>query len=114
MGGSVARALAEGAALLTDAKRGHGVAAIHRAHSSGAETPCSIVVDQALEPILRGGELVVEESHFSGSVTVSELPALAKGDTFHEPSTGRTFRVYLPPRTADGLHTFILRVEAGQ
>jgi hypothetical protein len=91
---------------------GFGIAAVHRAAASGAETPCSIIIDEDSEPVFQGGQVIIEEDRYTGHALPAELSVVAKGDEFTVTDSGAVYRVHEHPQIVDGTHRMVLRKES--
>lgn len=80
---------------------------------AAAETTCDCILIRRAEPILRGGQIVIDEDHYQAQIPVSALAAEpAIGDTVTT-AAGVTYRVDLTPELNDGMWVLTLRRTTG-
>ena len=78
----------------------------------GDGTAVTAHIRRRAEPILRGGQIVIDEDHYDGMIAADALDAdPAMGDTLTA-ADGSVYRVDVPPELRDGLWLLTLRKTA--
>jgi hypothetical protein len=75
----------------------------------GAAVACEAVILRRSEPVLRGGQITIDEDHYQGQIAVTALAAEPViGDTLTS-ADATVYRVDAPPTRKDGLWLLRLR-----